>query len=143
MLLVAIAAPARAETLTGHAVATSGNVIEIDGKRIRLPGADAPDVADTCQRDGHMIPCGQQAALVLRDITAHKTVSCDVLTPDGDALIPATCRAGDIDLGRWMVGAGWALADRPASEAYLAEEAAARQARRGLWGMQFTPGRGA
>jgi endonuclease YncB( thermonuclease family) len=38
-----------------------------------------------------------------------------------------------------MVAAGWALADRDATERYVAIEADARKARRGLWKGEFEP----
>lgn len=139
LIILATLMPAVAETVTGRGAALSGGIVEVNGVPLRLQGIDAPGIDLTCRRDGFTIPCGQQAALALRDIIGQRTVTCEMMSRDDAARMLATCRAGDIELNRWMVGAGWALADRPASEAYLAEEAAARQTRRGLWGMEFMP----
>jgi hypothetical protein len=49
----------------------------------------------------------------------------------------ATCTADNEDVGKWLVREGWALAFRRYSSAYVAEEDAARQARRGLWAGAF------
>ncbi len=38
-----------------------------------------------------------------------------------------------------MVGEGWALAYRDFSEKYVPQENVAREARKGIWAMQFAP----
>jgi hypothetical protein len=47
--------------------------------------------------------------------------------------IVAICRASSEDLNAWLVSQGWALAYRHYSTAYVGEEDAAREARRGIW----------
>ncbi len=51
----------------------------------------------------------------------------------------AACYAQGQDIERWRVLNGWALAYRQYSTDYVAEEQAAREARRGLWRGEFVP----
>lgn len=53
--------------------------------------------------------------------------------------IVAICRIGKLDLGAEMVRAGWALAFVRYSSDYVAQESAARLAKRGLWAGTFQP----
>lgn len=47
------------------------------------------------------------------------------------------CRAAREELNAWMVCEGWAFAYQQYSRAYVAEEEAARAARRGIWRGEF------
>jgi endonuclease YncB( thermonuclease family) len=49
----------------------------------------------------------------------------------------ADCRLDDEDLNAWMVRQGWALAFVRYSKAYVADEASARNAQRGMWAGAF------
>lgn len=49
----------------------------------------------------------------------------------------ATCRVGGEDVDRWIVRAGWALSFTRYSQAYDGDQAAAQQARAGLWAGSF------
>jgi endonuclease YncB( thermonuclease family) len=79
------------------------------------------------------------ARAVLWDLISGLDVSClpvPAAAQAGDP-IPATCTAGGTELNRNMVEAGWALADRTVSEGYVAVEADAEAAGRGLWSGEF------
>ena len=59
---------------------------------------------------------------------------------DPDGALVAVCYLGSIggpNLNAWLVANGWALAYRPESEAYVAQEEGARHAGRGLWRGDF------
>ena len=45
----------------------------------------------------------------------------------------AVCRVGGKDVNAWMAARGWAFAYRKYSMSYVAEEATAKTARRGIW----------
>ena len=51
----------------------------------------------------------------------------------------AVCFVGGKDLNALMVSEGWALAYRDYSNKYVARENVAREARRGIWAMEFVP----
>jgi endonuclease YncB( thermonuclease family) len=133
ILLLAALSPAIAADLVGLASITDGDTVEIHGRRVRLFGIDAPESRQLCEAAGQQYRCGQQAALALADEIGQRTVSCEQRDVDRYGRMVAVCSAGGEDLGRWMVGQGWALAYRRYSKAYVPDEDAAREAGRGIW----------
>lgn len=135
----ALAAPAPSAPLVGRASVIDGDTLEIAGKRVRLHGVDTPESGQTCEAGGETYRCGQRAALALADRLGQRTVTCRPRDTDRYGRIVAACTVGRTDVGRWLVSQGWAVAYRPYSQDYVAAEAQARAARRGLWAGSFTP----
>lgn len=127
------------ERITGRAKLIDGDSFEIGAKGIRLFGIDAPEGRQSCTRGGTTWACGDAAAAELRRLADGRSLSCREKDRDDYGRIVAVCRVGDTDLGAAMVRAGLALAYRRYSTDYVAEENAARSARRGLWAGEFTP----
>ena len=119
--------------LVGRASVIDGDTIEVNGRRIRLHGVDAPESAQNCLAGGTRWPCGRDATRALALRVEGQSVACDERDRDRYGRIVAVCRIGDKDLNAWLVANGWALAYRRYSAAYAGEEASARAARRGLW----------
>jgi endonuclease YncB( thermonuclease family) len=130
--------PVGAATLAGRASVIDGDTIEIQGQRIRLYGIDAPESRQLCEAAGQAWRCGQRAALALSDHIGQRTVDCAARDTDRYGRVVAVSRAGGEDLNAWLVSQGWALAYRHYSTAYVGEEDAAREARRGIWRGEFT-----
>ncbi len=132
--------PASAETITGTASVIDGDTLDIQGRRIRLHGIDAPESAQLCQdatsRDWR---CGQQAALALSDRIARRPVACEVKDTDRYGRSVAACSVGGESINAWMVSQGWAMAYRQYSKDYVDAEATARAARVGIWSGSFQP----
>lgn len=121
--------------VTGRASVVDGDTLEIRGQRVRIWGVDAPEGRQTCGApDGGTWRCGTAAANALDLRLQDQVVRCFERAQDRYGRTVADCRAGGEDIGGWLVREGWALryADY-AGTAYLIEEAAARQARRGVW----------
>lgn len=124
--------------LVGRASIIDGDTIEIQGKRIRLFGMDAPESRQVCRdEDGHDYRCGQRAALALADKIGRRTVSCDPKDVDRYGRIVAVCKSGGEDLNGWLVREGLAVAYRRFSMDYVPMEDAARSAKRGIWAGSF------
>jgi endonuclease YncB( thermonuclease family) len=139
-IVLAFAVPALAE-IAGSPRIVDGRTLEVAGQEVRLFGIDAPDLDQVCRHGGRDYQCGKVARAALWDLVAGLDVSC---TPEAEAPGPggsvaASCTAGDRQLNESMVAAGWALADRDATERYVGIEADARKARRGLWKGEFEP----
>ncbi|TVQ30419.1 MAG: hypothetical protein EA370_13695 [Wenzhouxiangella sp.] len=61
-------------------------------------------------------------------------VDCEILSVTSSGTQIARCRQDQIDLGAWLVGYGYALADRRGGRGYIRDEQAARGENAGLWG---------
>ena len=97
-----------------------------------MVGIDAPEGRQTCVRDGRPWRCGDASRDVLRRL-AQGSVTCKGEEVDQHDRLLAVCYAQGVDVNRAMVAEGAAVA----YGRYRSEEAAARQARKGLWGSEF------
>jgi endonuclease YncB( thermonuclease family) len=136
-LLVCGCAPAA--DLSGRATVVDGDSLQMGGASIRIFGIDAPEGRQTCAREGRSWDCGETAARELRTLIGTRTLHCTERDIDTYGRIVAVCTNGETDLGAAMVRAGFALAYRQFSDAYVDEEREARDARRGIWVGSFTP----
>lgn len=129
---------------TGTALAAEvldGDSFELEGQSIRLHGIDAFEIGQTCL-DARGAPwrCGVAAKAALAERIHGNTLSCTVIDEEPSGSYVARCAAPDgTDLGAYLVENGLALADRRASDAYVAEERAARSAGAGAWEGAFMP----
>ncbi|NBN78521.1 thermonuclease family protein [Microvirga tunisiensis] len=122
----------------GHTVAPArvidGDTLDVGGERLRLEGIDAPELAQTCRRpDGRSYACGKVAAEALARLVAAGPLRCSGDTQDGYGRRLATCEAAGRNINAAMVLNGHAFAFTRYSASYVAEEAAARAARTGLF----------
>jgi len=133
-------APANApDSIMGRASVIDGDTIEIGGRRIRLFGIDAPEIAQTCRDERERdYACGRQAADALSVRVGQRTVACDPRDLDAFDRIVAVCRVGAEDVNAWLVRRGWAVASRGFSRDYVRAEADAKSERLGIWAGDFT-----
>ena len=107
-----------------------GDTLTLHGTVIRLWGADAPELAQTCGG----IPAGEiardaLAALVLRGVL------CERAGPPSYGRTVARCTAADADVGEALVRAGMAWDTPYSGGAYAMQEREAREAGRGVWAL--------
>ena len=143
MLRTAIAAfaclpiAAHAQVYTGVASAIDGDTLRMTGTTIRLLGIDAPEAGQSCDRAGQVWTCGKEATALLAGLISEKTVTCEQRAIDAYARVVAVCSLGEMDLGRTMIDAGYALALPQFTDAYVQSEARMRALRVGIWGSAF------
>ncbi|MBM3093313.1 thermonuclease family protein [Ensifer sp. T173] len=120
--------------LSGFATASDGDSLRLDGRRIRLEGIDAPEIGQTCRRDGAEWDCGADARKRLKAMVSGGTTLCRLHGRDKYGRDLGTCETNGRDVGRQMVATGYAVS----YGRYQKEEATAERQRVGLWAGEFT-----
>ena len=123
--------------ITGTPRVIDGDTLEVAGQRVRLFAIDAPEINQSCSRDGRPWRCGEAATRALAGKIGRHPVACQERGQDRYGRIVAVCYAGGEDLNAWMVLRGLEVAYRLYSLDYLDQETIARAARRGIWASTF------
>lgn len=134
---IGLSSPASAEVLSGPATVIDGDTLTIGDTTVRLYGIDAPELDQTCQRGSAAWPCGSEVKGQLAALVAGQSVACAVRGVDDFGRSLAVCHLGYLELNSLLVEEGWATAFRRYSIDYLAEEARARTAKKGIWASDF------
>ena len=127
------------QEMSGPVRVGDGDSIDIGSTRIRFHGIDAVELAQHCKDTaGQDFACGEEAKRTLEGLIGSKTVRCDERHGvDQYGRIAAVCTADGLDLNAAMVDAGFAVAYRQHSLAYVPNEDRAKAAKRGLWAGSF------
>ena len=141
LFVLTVLSLALAQSLVGRASVVDGDTLEIHGVRIRLWGIDAVESSQTClDAGGKPWPCGRQAAFALDDFLGQRTVRCERRDTDRYGRVVAVCYVGGVEVNRWLVEQGWALAYvKYGGSVYLDAQRQAQAARRGVWQGSFQP----
>ncbi len=145
LLLIVPPAPqsgARAapSSVAGRALVIDGDTLEIDGRRIRLEGIDAPESDQTCPRRWlGSWACGREATATLETLTGGLRVECESRGIDKYRRMIGQCSAAGRNLNEAMVRAGMAWAFVKYSTSYVDAEAAARDSGAGIWQAEAEP----
>ena len=121
------------QTLGGSAAVVDGDTLMVGNERVRLAAIDAPELSQTCTRDGRQTACGRDARVALQRLVAGGSIACRWSERDRYGRLLGHCEAGGTDLNREMVRSGWAVAYGD----YHAVEREARLAARGVWAGEF------
>jgi len=117
-------------TLQGTYRIIDGDSLVLDGREIRLYGVDAPEYHQSCTlNNGAQYPCGRQSRDYLSQLAKDGNLVCRGSDEDKYQRLLAVCHAGDVELNRQMVLDGWAVS----YGSYTSEEAAASNAKKGVW----------
>jgi endonuclease YncB( thermonuclease family) len=118
-----------AERIVGTATIIDGDSLVLAGQKLRLEGIDAPEYNQVCRSSSKDYFCGKQARQFLSNLISQRAVQCNGWQRDKYARLLVRCHIASQTLNREMVVAGWAVSYGD----YFAEEAAAREAKRGIW----------
>ena len=126
-------------SLAAEIVVTNGDTFRLDTTIYRLDGIDAPEIDQTClDQSGDVWPCGVAARDRLNGYLGNRAVRCEDKGPDPvykhRRIGICSIESEATTLNEWLVREGWAIKlDPDAKGRFAAEEADARENRRGLW----------
>ena len=136
----------QASEIVGFPKVVDGDTIHIKSYKIRLEGIDAPEMRQKCKKPYLKIMffnfqkdyyCGQMSKKKLIQKIGNKPVKCILLGKDRYKRYLAKCLKGTINLNRWMVRNGYAIAYRKYSKIYVLDENFAKEEKLGLWSGSF------
>ena len=106
-----------------------------DDYTISLNNIEAPSPKDWCQGMSKPWPCGPLARTAMRKFIRGRTAICITQAQEDNNSnnIPrsAQCLVGGVDVAKWLVEQGWAIAD--AGSELEKSMAVARDKKKGLW----------
>ncbi|WP_210530341.1 thermonuclease family protein [Rubellimicrobium arenae] len=110
------------------------DTFDVGGTRVRLHGVDAPERNQICL-DGDNEPwaCGAWSVAEARSLWDGRRADCVELDTDRYGRVVSRCEIARRDVGATLVSRGIALAYTDYSNDYVPQEAAAQQARLGIW----------
>ena len=126
-----------------------GDTVNIDSKKIRLEGIDAPEIKQQCKKPFLKISaiigfelnkdysCGVIAKKKLKDKIDNTKIKCVSSSKDRYKRFLATCYKDRINLNKWMVRNGYAAAYKRYSKDYIRDEEYARENKLGIWEGSF------
>ncbi len=142
LIIALILAEVATQTIASSTITVvDGDSLEINGRRIRLIGIDAPEYMQTCEDiTGKSYMCGQSAKAFLQDMieAGHEKgdkLKCTVEGIDQYKRTLSVCKIGDVNLNLEMVKAGYAISYK--QETYKPAEKHAKQSRKGIWQGKF------
>ena len=136
----------QASEIIGVPKVVDGDTIHIKSYKIRLEGIDAPEMRQKCKKSYLQIIflnfqkdyyCGQISKKKLIQKIGNEPVKCILSGKDRYKRYLGKCLKGKINLNRWMVRNGYAIAYRKYSKLYILDENYAREEKLGMWKGSF------
>lgn len=127
-----------AKEIRGFAKVTDGDTIKINNNKIRLHGIDTPETKQVCSRNSKKYNCGKEATDALTYKINKNYVVCIVQDRlDRYKRHIGVCFIEEVNLNKWMVKNGYAVAYRRYSKDYVKDEDYAKKNKLGLWSGNF------
>ncbi|MDS7597355.1 thermonuclease family protein [Agrobacterium tumefaciens] len=123
------------ETYSGRFFAIDGDTLSRGGERFRLLGIDAPELRQSCERDGKVWSCGVEARRFMQSLIDGATVRCSGGSRDRYERLLVYCTSDGRDVSSAMVEAGYAVATGYFQ--FSDEQRKAQDERAGIWSGDF------
>ena len=137
-ILVILSSRILAGEIYGVPSITDGDTIKIFNKRIRLHGIDTPEKKQICTKNSKEYRCGKEATDALIKKISGKQVVCKLQDRlDRYKRYIGVCFVEQVNLNKWMVRNGYAIAYRRYSKDYIDDEDYAKKNKMGLWSGNF------
>ena len=126
-----------------------GDTVYINNKKIRLEGIDAPEIKQQCQKPFLQISaligfqlsksysCGTVSKKKLINKIDNSKIKCISSSKDRYKRYLATCYKDKVNLNKWMVRNGYAVAYKRYSKDYERDEEHAKENKLGMWEGSF------
>ena len=134
-----------AEEIIGISKVIDGDTVHINNFKIRLEGIDAPEIKQKCKKDYFKISyiigftlkknysCGIISKKNLEKKVKNSEIKCILSSKDKYKRYLGTCYKGSLNLNKWMVRNGFAVAYKRYSKQYLNDENFAKVNKLGMW----------
>ena len=118
---------------------SDGDSLRSGSLRIRLFGIDAPEIKQICHNASSIKwPCGVNARDRLSELVSTAAhLECRLRDTDRYGRLVMQCFANQKDIGKTLVEEGMAVAYERYASDYIAVQAQARDAGRGMWAGTF------
>ena len=127
-----------ASEIYGHPVITDGDTIKISNNKIRLHGIDAPEKNQKCTKNEKKYNCGTVSTEALIKKISRNAVKClTQKNKDRYNRFIGICFVQQVNLNKWMVRNGYAVAYKRYSKDYILDEEFAKTNKLGLWSGTF------
>ena len=132
--------------ISGIAKVVDGDTIKIGKNKIRLFGIDAPEKKQQCQKPWLSIffltfnkdyKCGEISTNKLKIKINNKLVMCKSNNKDRYNRFIAECFKDKININKWMISNGYAVAYRKYSKKFISQENLAKKEKLGIWAGTF------
>ncbi|UKV13391.1 thermonuclease family protein [Thalassospiraceae bacterium SW-3-3] len=116
-----------------------GDQLRFGNMIVELFGIRAPRPGMICRAGSVEFQCGAAAAQALDRIIENYAVACQQVSDSQLFPMLTECRMGQTDINRLLLRAGWAIVDmnscdgNPNCLTYLADQAHAKENRKGMW----------
>jgi len=114
-----------------------GDTIHLNGEKIRFTGIDAPELKQTCLKEGMKDFCGITAKKILINKIENNNVECIKEGKDQYKRTLAECFVNNESLSSYLVRSGYAFAYRKYSKKFIEDENYAKANQIGMWSMKF------
>lgn len=126
-----------------------GDTLHINEHKIRFEGIDAPEIKQQCKKDYLKVSsiigftlrknyyCGITSKKKLEEKIKNSNIKCISFSKDRYKRHLATCYKNKINLNKWMVRNGYAVAYKRYSKQYLNDEKYAKENELGIWKGSF------
>ena len=126
-----------------------GDTVHINTKKIRLEGIDAPEIEQLCKKPFLQVSaligfqfnknytCGVTSKTKLTNKIDNSKIKCIFSSKDRYKRYLATCYKDKVNLNKWMVRNGYAVAYKRYSKDYVRDEEYAKENKLGIWEGSF------